>query len=46
MGIGFVVIVPASEVEKTILTLEKSGEPVYKIGHIHTRLEESVRLID
>jgi len=46
MGIGFVAIVPASEVEKTMLTLEKSGETVYKIGHIHTRLEESVRLID
>ncbi|MDQ6995245.1 MAG: phosphoribosylformylglycinamidine cyclo-ligase [Mariprofundaceae bacterium] len=46
MGIGFVVILPASEVEKTMRVLEKSGETVYKIGHIHPLVEEAVQLID
>jgi len=45
MGIGFVIVLPASEVEKTVAVLQKSGEKVYQIGHVHTRSNEAVTLI-
>jgi len=46
MGIGFVVILPKSEVKKTISVLEGIGEKVYKIGSIHGQSGEVVKLID
>ncbi|MDQ6973775.1 MAG: AIR synthase-related protein, partial [Mariprofundaceae bacterium] len=46
MGIGFVVILPESEVEKTKEVLEKAGETVYQMGHIHAQSGDVVQLID
>jgi len=46
MGIGFVIILPQSEVEKTMSVLEKAGEKVYQIGKIHSQKGEQVQLID
>jgi len=45
MGIGFVVILPESEVVNATNVLEEVGETVHRIGHIHKREGESVTLI-
>jgi len=45
MGIGFVVILPESEADRVIETLERAGETVRPIGRVHPRGEDaSVRL--
>jgi len=46
MGIGFVIVLPQSEVEKTTRILENAGEKVYEIGKIHKKEGEAVQLID
>jgi phosphoribosylformylglycinamidine cyclo-ligase len=45
MGIGFAVVLPESEVEKTMAVLTDAGETVYRIGYIHKRDGEPVTLI-
>jgi len=45
MGIGFVIILPASEADKVIATLQKTGELVYEIGKIHKLSGDQVNLI-
>ncbi len=37
MGIGFVVIVPKDVAAQTESLLQKAGETVYRMGHIHSR---------
>ena len=45
MGIGFAVILPASEVERAEAVLVEVGETVYRIGHVHKRCDDAVTLI-
>jgi phosphoribosylformylglycinamidine cyclo-ligase len=45
MGIGFVVVLPESEVEKAEAVLRDAGETVYRIGRVHQRDGEPVTLI-
>ena len=45
MGIGFAVILPASEVERAEAVLVEVGETVYRIGHVHKRCGDAVTLI-
>jgi len=45
MGIGFVVILPASEAAAATQVLEAAGETVYHIGNIHQRDADTVTLI-
>jgi len=44
MGIGFVVILPESEVNKAESVLSEAGETIYRIGHIHKLDGEAVTL--
>ncbi|MDX8392549.1 MAG: phosphoribosylformylglycinamidine cyclo-ligase [Mariprofundaceae bacterium] len=45
MGIGFVMILPASEAEKATKEMQKIGETVYRIGDVHARDGEAVTLV-
>ncbi|MDX8408834.1 MAG: phosphoribosylformylglycinamidine cyclo-ligase [Mariprofundales bacterium] len=45
MGIGFVVIVPSSQVSEAKRVLSEAGEGVYRIGHIHHRDATAVTLV-
>ncbi len=44
MGIGFVVILPESEVDKAEKALIEAGETIWHIGRIHARRKEAVVL--
>jgi len=45
MGVGFVVIVAADEVEQAKTVLQEAGETVYRMGRIHKRDGEIVTLL-
>ncbi len=44
MGIGFVAVLPANEVEKAEKNLRDAGETVYRIGNIHAHAGQVVTL--